>query len=302
MQFCMIEWSDLRIVLAVERSGTLTAAATELGVNQSTVTRRLAALRDALGARIVERSGGRYVLSALGEKLRPMLQAMEEQALAVERVTYGLDTRAVGTVRLTTLESLASRLLAPAMAHFRERVPDVNLEIDVNMRTLDLSRREADLALRTSRPRQETLVARRVGDLGFAAYASESYLARRGPVRLARGLSGHDVIADEEDARSWAPEVRWLKSLCEGARVVLRSQSWNARVAAVQAGAGISVVPCFMAEAAPGVVRLGKDLVQRELWLLVHEELRQAARVRLVLDYVGELIAANAARLAGDRG
>src|SRR5882672_4602447 len=109
----MVEWTDLRYVVAVARAGTFTAAAAALGVNQSTVTRRIAALQSALGARLIERRGGEHVLTPLGDRLRPMLAAMEEQALAIEHAAQGVDARPAGIVRVTTTETLAARLLAP---------------------------------------------------------------------------------------------------------------------------------------------------------------------------------------------
>src|SRR5262245_60045774 len=179
MHFCMIDWSDLHVVLAVARAGNFTAAAQALNVNQSTVTRRVAALHTALGARLLERRGAEQVLTPLGERLRPMLAAMEEQALALEQAAQGADTRPAGTVRVTTIETLATHFLAPALGRLRAEAPDVALEIDSTPRTLDLGRRETDVALRIARPRQVSVVARRVGALGFALYAAPAYLAGR---------------------------------------------------------------------------------------------------------------------------
>src|SRR5262249_4092059 len=162
MQICM-DWSDLRFVLAVRRAGTLTAAARARGLSQSTVTRRLMALHRSLGARVLERRGPGYVLTPLGERLWPMLAEMEDRALALERAALDLDARPAGVVRITTVDALAVRLLAPSLPRFRARFPDVTLEIDSSSRTLDLGRREADLALRLGKPRQESLGGRKAG-------------------------------------------------------------------------------------------------------------------------------------------
>ncbi len=299
----MLDWTDLRYVLAVDRARTYTAAARALGVNQSTVTRRIAALHAELGARLIERRGGEHVLTPLGERLRPMLAGMEEQALALEHAAQDVDARPAGSVRLTTIETLATRLLAPALARFRRLVPDVDLEIDVNPRALDLSRREADVALRVARPRLGALVVRRVGILGFAMYASPDYIARRGRPRLRSGLAGHDVVADEE-VNAWSHEVRWMSSLTRDARTAVRMSSWLGRLAAVEAGAGVSVLPCILGDASPAVVRLGgpRDVVERELWLVVYRELRNVARIRAVLEFVAGEIAARAAELSGRAG
>lgn len=299
MQICM-EWSDLRFVLAVQRAGTLTAAARALGLNQSTVTRRLAALHRSLGARVLERRGATYVLTPLGERLRPMLTEMEDRALALERAAQGLDTRPAGVVRITTVDALAVRFLAPNLARFRQQLPDVTLEIDSSPRTLDLGRREADLALRLGRPRQEALIARKVGRLGFTVYASRSYLARRGLPPLGKLMEGHEFIDDDEE-QAWAAEVKWARALTPGARVAARMQTWQGRMVAAEAGAGIAVLPCFLGDASRTLCRLGGpgDLVHYDLWLLVHREMRQVARIRVVYDFIAGLIAENAARLEG---
>jgi len=295
-----MEWSDLRFVLAVQRAGTLTAAARSLGLNQSTVTRRLAALQRSLGARVLERRGATYVLTPLGERLRPMLAEMEERALALERAAQGLDTRPAGVVRITTVDALAVRFLAPNLARFRQQLPDVTLEIDSSPRILDLGRREADLALRLGRPRQEALIARKVGRLGFALYAARSYLARRGLPRLGHDLEGHELIDDDEE-QSWAPDVKWARGLTVGARVAARMQTWQGRMAAAEAGAGIAVLPCLLGDSSKSLRRIGRpgDLIHYDLWLLVHRELRQVARIRVVHEFVAALVAQNASRLDG---
>lgn len=299
----MLDWTDLRYVMAVDRARTFTAAARALGVNQSTVTRRIAALQAALGARLVERRGGEHVLTPLGERLRPMLATMEEQALALERATHGLDARPAGTVRLTTTEMLAARLVAPALGRFRDVAPDVDLEIDSTPRTLDLGRREADIALRIARPRQESLVARRIGSLGFALYAAPAYLARRGEPRPGASFAGHDLIADDE-TNAWSAELKWMAAMTRGARVVVRMASWQGRTRVVESGAGISVLPCLLGDASKRLVRLGRraDVLRRELWLLVHRELRHVARIRVVLDFIADLADERAAQLTGDAG
>src|SRR5215470_13555728 len=263
MRICM-DWSDLRFVLAVRRAGTLTAAARTLGLSQSTVTRRLMALHKSLGARVLERRGLEYALTPLGERLWPMLAEMEDRALALERAAQDLDARPAGVVRITTVDALAVRLLAPSLPRFREQYPEVTLEIDSSARTLDLGRREADLALRLGKPRQESLVARKVGRFGLTLYASESYIARRG---LPPPFDGHEMIDDDEE-QSWAPEVKWARAFSAGARVAGRMQTWQGRMAAAEAGAGIVMLPCFLGDSSKLLRRLAPtDIVHYDLWL-----------------------------------
>jgi DNA-binding transcriptional LysR family regulator len=300
MQICMMEWSDLRIVLAVEREHTLTAAARALGCDQSTVTRRLAAVQESLGARLFDRRDGTYVLTPLGERLRPFLVAVEENAQAVERAAHGQDASPRGAVRLTTIETLASLFLGPRLDAFHARYPDIELEIDVDHRARDLGRREADVALRLARPRQTQLVARKLGELGLALYAADAYLERRGRPRFGGSLEGHAVIADDETS-SWSAEARFLAEKTKGARVVLRTRSWLTKLAAAKAGVGIAVLACFLADREPSLRRLEPkaERATREIWLIVHRDLQHVARVRALLDFVAEQIADDAPVLAG---
>jgi DNA-binding transcriptional LysR family regulator len=302
MQICMIEWSDIRYVVAVERHRTLTAAAKALGCDQSTVTRRLAILQEALGAQILERREGKYVLTTAGERLRPYLEGIEAQALALERVAQGHDTKVTGAVRMTTIETLATHFLAPRLLELRRRAPDIDLQIDVDRRALDLGRREADLALRIGRPRQPQLIGRKIGVLGIALYASPDYLARAGTPRPGQSAQRHSVIADAE-SNAWMPEERWLAAQVPDAHVALRSNSWLTRFAAARASLGIAPLPCFVAESVPGLLRIGgpNDRTERELWLIVHRDLQRVARVRAVMQIVTDLATGHAAMLAGDR-
>jgi DNA-binding transcriptional LysR family regulator len=274
----MDSWDDLRYVRAIERAGTLSAAARALGCNQSTMTRRLEALHERLGERVLERRGGAYVLTAFGERLRPMLDAMEDQAAAVDRLARGVGEGPRGAVRLTTVETLATYLLAPRLPTLARQHPGIELELDVSRRAADLSRREADLALRLARPRQPGLVAKKVGRLGIGLYASAAYLqAHR------KTSTGHRVVAGDE-VDDGTPEAQLLATLTGSTRA-LRTTSWLTQTAAVEAGLGIGALPHLLATAR-GLRRIGEATAERELWLIVHRDLQQVARVRAVLDFV----------------
>jgi DNA-binding transcriptional LysR family regulator len=244
---------------------------------------------------VLERRGTEYALTPLGERLWPMLAEMEDRALALQRAAQDLDARPAGVVRITTVDALAVRLLAPALPRFREQFPEVTLEIDSSSRTLDLGRREADLALRLGKPRQESLIARKVGRLGLTLYAAHAYIARRG---LPPPFEGHELVDDDEE-QSWAPDVKWSRAFAAGARVAARMQTWQGRMAAAEAGAGIAVLPCLLGDASKSLRRISTDIVHYDLWLLVHRELRQVARIRVVHEFVAALVAQNASRLDG---
>jgi DNA-binding transcriptional LysR family regulator len=280
-----LPWDDLQLVLAIERARTLSAAARALACNQSTVTRRLAALHDRLGERVLERRGGAYVLTHFGEGLRPYLHAMEDGAQAIERAAHGVGSGASGPVRLTTVETLATFFFAPRLGALRAAHPRLVLELDVSRRSADLSRREADVALRLARPRQAGLVARKIGVLGVGLYVATS--RKRGPYPIVGG--------DESDG--WSPEAKMLAA--HGGSITMRSPSWLTQLHAVEAGVGIGALPCFLADARPLLRRLGTVIAHRELWLLVHRDLQMVARVRAVLDFVATQVRRHADELAG---
>jgi len=295
-----MEWDDLRYVIAVERAGTLSAAAKLLDVNQSTVTRRLLALEAQLGESPVVRRGGRYVLSPLGERLRPFLAGMEDHALAIERAAHGAGGQPSGPVRLTTAETLATTFLAPRLPRFRAAHPAIELELEISRHSADLGRREADLALRLVRPRQPGLVARKVGAVGIALYAQAAYLRTRRVPALS-GRWDRFAIVTGEESNAWSPEARLLGSLSGATTIALRTASWLTQTAAVEAGAGIGALPCLVADARPSLRRIGgaDATAQRELWLIVHRDLQHTGRVRAVFDFVAAQIAAGARELLG---
>lgn len=287
----MADWDDLRHFLAVAREGTLAGAARELGVDASTVGRRLAALEAVLEARLFDRTPGGLVLTDAGRGIRAAVEDMETAALAVERRASGEDARLEGVVRITLTEAFAVDILLPGFAPFRERHPGIEVRFLTDYGSLDLTRREADIAIRLTRPRDSALVARKVGEIALAPYASETYLAQRGLPELARGLAGHDAIGYAEAAAKW-PEARWLAESAPGARVAVRCNSVLSVVAATAAGLGVGVMPCLSGDREPGLRRVAPvvDALRRDIWLVVHPDLQQNARVRATLQFLAELI------------
>ncbi len=294
----MFEWSDLRVLTTVHRTGSLSAAAGVLRIDQTTVGRRLSALEAALGARLFHRGRDGLRITRAGDEVLAFAGRMEEEALALERAVQGRDRAASGPVRLTTLESFGSRFLAPRLGALRAKHPGVVLDVHTDNRSLSLTRREADLAVRYRRPEQPGLLARRVGALAYAAYASPAYLAAAGRPRRPADLARHAVLGyDDELAAN--PEARWLASLVGPAGVAGRSNSVGALAAAAAAGAGIAALPCFVGDADAGLERVLPPAVTRDVWLVVHPELRDVGRVRAVMEFVSEAVAAAEAELLG---
>jgi DNA-binding transcriptional LysR family regulator len=276
-----MEWSDLRYVLAVARAGTLAAAARRLGVNQTTVARRLAAVQAALGARLFERKDGMLRPTKAGEAALARAAQVEQEFLALERGIGGADAVAAGIVRVTAVPILANRLLIPALPRLFAKYPRLRVELVAEPRNLSLTRREADIALRLARPEAGTALARRIGRLDYAVY---------GPRR--RGSENLPWITYEEGL-SHLPQARWMAGQA-GAAAPLRVNDAEAIVHAVRAGIGKSLLPCFVGEREPGMQRLGRPgaVLSRDIWLLVHRDLRAQARIATAIDWLTDLMAA----------
>jgi len=285
----MLDWSDIGVFLTVCRSGSFTTAARTLGVDQTTVGRRVTALEATLRTRLFRRGRDGLVLTPAGVAARVRAERMEEEALALGRAIDRVDEAASGPVRLTTLESIASRLLAPRLPQLLGLHPGIRLALHVDNRALNLNRREADVAIRLARPVQEGLVARRLAVLGYAAFASEAYLARRTAPRSVEALSGHRLIGLDQELAG-TPEGAWLAAA--PGETALRTNSVASLAAAARAGTGIAVLPTWVAGTEPGLVQLFDTGVRRELFWVVHRELQSAGRVRAVAAWVQECLEA----------
>lgn len=283
-----LDWSGLQDFLELCRAGSLSAAARRLGVDRNTVARRVAALEGALGLTLFERGPQGWIRTAAGEELAGLAGRVEEDVLAVSRHADARDRAVEGTVRLTTATHLAAWLLAPALPALRARHPGILLEIAADQRTFDLTRREADLALRMGRPRDTGLVARRLSPVAYGFYAGRAYpRGGRGAVDF-----GADHFLGFDDTHASVPQERWLARVAPDRRVVFRCNSTAALLAAARTGLGVAVLPRYLADAEPGLARLaGPEPVDHELWLLVHGDLRRAPRVRAVIEWVDELVA-----------
>jgi DNA-binding transcriptional LysR family regulator len=288
MQGARMDWDDLRYFLAVARSGSTIAAARGIGVNQTTVARRIAELERVVGTRLFERHREGYRLRADGEALR---QAAEQAEAGVQAFTAqaGALGRGVGRLRVTTNEPLANVILAPAIQAFRTERPDVHIDLVISPRRLDLAAGEADIALRAApEPGGPNLIARRVGDANWGAYCSEDYARRHGAPAGLDDLGGHTILVIDD------PSGRRLERLSRPAAVRF-GETLNDLCVEVRAGLGVASLPCVLGDSLAGFVRC---FVQPEpvtpLWIAYHERLRGAPEVRAFVDAVAA--AAHAAR------
>ena len=296
----MAEWDDLRFFLAVHRAGTLASAGKALKVDHTTVGRRLRALESSLGARLFDRRPDGLELTKAGTRILETAHAMEEQFHSLARRVSTEDVRLEGSVRVATSHAVAACFLVPRLALVRERHPGIEIEVVTGPSAYDLPRREADIALRFTKPAQQTLVTRKIAEIGFAVYASTGYLAARGRPRSPDDLAGHDIVGYDRES-AFIPGAKWLEEHAAGARSVVRCDQILSILSGAAAGLGIAVLPCFVAETEPALERIGTSTVTRDtMHLVVHPDVQKVVRVRAVLDLLVGLFADDARRLLGE--
>jgi DNA-binding transcriptional LysR family regulator len=285
----MFDWDDVRYFLMLQRHGTLAAAGAALKLDPTTVGRRLIKLEEELGARLFDRTPNGYVLTEAGHRLLPRAERIEREALGVEREVAGEDQKLEGIVRLTATEMLTTRFIAPHLRRFRERYPEIQLELQCTNLDVNLARREADIALRLARPTQEDLIIKRLSFIDLGLYASLGYVNRFGLPQ--ESLAGHHMILFV-NTRPFRRENDWLEARMDGARVALRSDSVSAIYSATVAGAGIALLPCLVADHDHELVRVPLEGAPepRQIWQAVHKDLRDSARIRVVLDFLGKIL------------
>jgi DNA-binding transcriptional LysR family regulator len=293
-----VDWNDLKFFLEVARGGSLTRAADVLRVSQSTVGRRIAELESRLATRLFARHQTGYFLTDEGRELLGRAEAAEDNMLAFERGASGLAPAVSGIVRLATTENLATDVVIPALPRFVARHPQLRLEIVTTTATVELGRRDADLALRVVRPSQGNLKMRRLGEMTHGVYGHRDYLARH-PARNGDPLAGRAVVTWDE-AHAHLPAARWLAQRAPDAHIVLTASTLRAQIAAVRAGLGLAVLPDFLATDPDFVRVLAPDEVFSDgVWLVMHADLAASNRVRAVADFLAETVAQAEAALAG---
>ncbi|ALV61001.1 LysR family transcriptional regulator [Burkholderia cenocepacia] len=287
-----LSWDDLRLVLAVAQAGSLAGAARRLGISRATVFRRLAAIEAELGVKLFERTRAGYAPTPAGEDAAAAAERIQDEVHGVERRVAGRDVRPSGTVRVTTTDTLLSGLLSPVFAAFRHACPEITLEVSVSNAVFDLSKREADVAIRPSSSPPEVLIGRRVGTIAQAVYAAPGWRER-----------ADDLAWVGPDRRmGYRPLERWMHAQGADARCGYRVDTLLGLFAAARAGIGAAVLPCYLADDERDLVRLGGriDELATDLWLLTHPDLRDTARIRAFSSFVATSIEALHARLAGD--
>jgi len=292
-----MNWDDLRFFLVLARSRTLSAAARELKVSQPTVGRRIGALERRVGAKLFVRRIDGFSLSSSGTFVLELAERMEQDALSAERRLAGRDEGVRGKVRVTASEWFVTRVLCRLTAGLLARYPELELELVADTRHVNLSRREADLALRPRRFEQETIVQRATCKLGFGLYAARSYVAERGTPVGGDGR-GHVLITMSGDTGDVARD--WLLELLPGARRAVETNGRDAMVSLAESGVGLACLPRVVGDGVPALERIAgvSAAPTPTLWMGMHRDARDTPRVRAVATHLAEHLRALAPGLS----
>jgi DNA-binding transcriptional LysR family regulator len=293
----MLSWDDFRYVKAIAESRSLGGAAQALSVNHSTVFRRLAQIEQQLGSRLFERSRSGYALTPCGEAMVRLADRMGEDIVTFERQVTGHDLRPSGELRITTNDTVLVHLLTDMFAAFRRAYPEIVLDVVISNQQLNLSKRDADVAVRATDRPPDALIGRRVAGIAWAVFGAKD----RAP---------ESFTADDARRFDWIgygdnlinlKAAKWLRENAGPERIVYKINTVLGLAEAAAAGIGLCLLPCFIGAMTPGLVRLTTPNPELEngLWLLTHADLRQTARVRAFMDFTAAEIAKRRKEIEG---
>ncbi|MDI9849055.1 LysR family transcriptional regulator [Rhodoblastus sp. 17X3] len=294
-----ISWDDFRLVRGIAESGSLVGAAASLNLNHSTVFRRLGALEEMIGAKLFERSRNGYAATAAGQEMVLLAERMGRDVTDFERRIAGRDEKPSGLLRVTTNDALFNYVLAPILASFRKAYPDIQLDVLVTNQPLNLSRRDADIAVRSTYAPPETLVGRRIGSSVWGRYVSRTlYESGFDPAD-----ESHSYIAFNEQFGG-VDVFDWIEKEIPPHRIAMRCNTTVGIAQCIAQGVGIGFLPRFIGDQHPELVCTDEPMAGRGavLWLLTHPDLRHAARVRAFMDHAGAQLSKRRAVLSGGSG
>lgn len=289
------DWSDLQSFLAIARSGQLGKAGQVMGVDATTVGRRLRRLEAGLGQTLFEQTREGQVLTEAGEALLVRVETMANAAIGIDEAG-GRSTalKASGTLRISVSEGFGSWFLSPRLDQLASAHPDLTVDLAASSGFLSLSKREADVAVMLSRPKAGPVVASKLSDYALGLFASAGYLETKGTPQSLGELAGHHCLIGYIPDLLYAPELRYLDELGTGLSPKLRSSSITAQLQLVASGAGIGVLPCFMASADPRLVPiLEHHRIKRAFWLVTHKDTQQLARVKVGKEWILDCVRQN---------
>ncbi|WP_027252730.1 LysR family transcriptional regulator [Photobacterium halotolerans] len=287
-----LNWDDARIFLAIARSGTLSGASKALGIGLATTSRRIERLEAALGLSLFIRDQIGYRLTDEGVMLIAQAEALEQAGHAFGAAAQGSNDDVAGHVRLATAQGLADHLIIPALPRLMSSHTNLTIEVVTGVSTVNLHRYDADMAIRMVRPERGNVSIRRLGELGFGLYASQEYLQQRAAPENG-GLFEDDDFIGWSESQQHLPAAQWLEKRLRGKPCRLTTTSMSSQVTAAQAGAGIAVLPHFIAQK-QGLACVQSDIgCSQPIWLAIHSDLAHSRRVRLVADFLSELVLQN---------
>ena len=287
-----MDWDNLRYFLELARAGTLVGAARRLAVDHTTVARRLQALEKQVGSTLFAREAGGHRLTEAGRALLPQVEAMEAAFLAVESAAPGVRQGLHGLVRIGTTEGFGNLILAPQLARFALDHPGLVVDLLALPRLVHLSRREADIVISLERPARGAVLVVKLTDYVLQLYGARSYLARHAPIKAA-DLRGHTFISYVDDLL-FSKELQILDELHRPAHFALRSTSILAQYEAARAGAGLAVLPAFVAAQDPSLVPVLPQAArfQRTFWMSMPADNKHVARIQATWTFLREAVAA----------
>ena len=293
-----MDWDNLRYFLEVARTGTLVAAARRLGVEHTTVSRRVQALEKQLGEALFAREAGGHRLTEAGRHLLPGVEAMEAAVLGVERSAPTPGGGPAGVVRVGATEGFGTLILAPHLARLTQRHPQLSIDLLALPRMLHLSRREADIVISLERPMRGSVIVTKLTDYTLHLYGQREYLARRPLLQQREDLRHHAFISYVDDLL-FTKELQFLDQLYQPERFAFRSTSITAQYEAVRAGAGLAVLPAFLADRDPVLARVLPQEARftRTFWMSMPAEGKHLARMQVVWGFLKETVVKEVGRL-----
>jgi DNA-binding transcriptional LysR family regulator len=283
-----LSWDEFRLVKSIADARSLVGAAELLGVNHSTVFRRLAAVELSVGARLFERSRAGYEPTAAGEEMIALAATMADSIVEFERRVAGRDIKPTGELSVTTAEAIGQHFLPAIVAQFQAHNPGVVVELILSNQSLSLSRRDADIAIRLTNDPPETLVGRRICTGRWGIYC-------RRDVAAALGSEPIESLVFIGFGSGFGPAAgrRWIEANVPPGRVSARANSTHCMLEFALQGLGATLLPCFLGDRSPDLTRVGQPLPELDmgLWMLTHSDLRRSARVRAFMDFAGTELA-----------
>lgn len=293
------DWDDLKVLLALARGGSVAGAARELNVDHSTVSRRLAAIEEGFGAQLLIRGGREFAWTAEGRTVLAAAEATEAAIIAATRQVRTAKLEVAGTVRVATTPSMLA-ILAPVVPTYQKRYPALEFEFMASFDRVDLAKGVADIALRFAKPTEPDLVGRHVIDVGWALYASKSYLSEHGAPESVDALSRHRLVLYAEFMHRYGVGLRWLEDYRRDETVIARVDNLQSAEQLLSLGRGIGALTCYQGDVNRALNRVFPDpFTHHEGYLVYHVSLRDAARIRGALEVLTEALTSQAERFSG---